>query len=215
MEAGAGRAADVERLWWLRTVAVLLSPGDVFRALRDDSEEAAEARQEPILALVLLAAFSVVLGTTIAGRLLDDPEYDWILVAVWAVVGGAIYALAAYFLVGLLVWVGARLAGSYGGYRHARHVLGFAVAPLALSVIVWPVRIAVYGGDLFRSGGTDDDGGNALFEAVETGFVVWALGLLAFGLRTVNGWSWARALAATALPAAPAALALTRAYGLL
>ena len=39
------------RDWWLRTLLVLQSPRSVFAALRDDSREAAGARQEPIIAI--------------------------------------------------------------------------------------------------------------------------------------------------------------------
>jgi hypothetical protein len=204
-----------ERVWWLRAALVLQSPRAVFAALRDDSDEAAEARQEPILAIVLLAAVSVVLGTTIAGQLFDDPEYDLVLVVVWAIVGGAIYGASAYFGVGALLHGAARLAGSDRRYRLARHLLGYAAAPLALSLVVWPVRTAVYGEDLFRTGGDDRGAGNALFEGVETAFVAWAVALVAVGVRTVYGWSWPRTLAVTAVPAAVPALALARAYDLM
>ena len=215
MVADGERVTGAERAWWLRAVLVLQAPRAVFAALRDDSDEAAEARQEPILAILFLAAVSVVLGTTIAGRLLDDPEYDPLLILVWAIVGGAMYAFAAYFVLGLLVFVGVRLARSHASYRHARHILAFASVPLALSLLVWPVRIAIHGDDVFRSGGADTGGGNAAFEALETTFVVWALALLALGVQTVHGWSWARSIAATALPAAVPALAIARAYGML
>jgi hypothetical protein len=209
----ANGAVVSEREWWRRAVSVLVAPRPVFAALRDDSDEAADARQEPMVVLLFLAGVSVVLGTTIAGRLLDDPEFDALLIAVWAVIGGALYALAAYFVVGVLVFLGAALAGSDGSYRRARHVLAFAAAPLALSIVVWPLRAAVHGGDLFRSGGGDTGTGATVFEALETAFLAWAVALLALGNQTVHGWSWPRALAATALPAAVPALALARAYG--
>lgn len=205
--------AALERAWWLRAVLVLQAPRSVFAALRDDSDVAAEARQEPALAIMLLGGFSVVLGTTMAGRLLDFPQYDPLLVAVWAVIGGAMYAVAAYFLLGALLYVGARIGGSSGSYRRARHLLGFAAAPLALSLLLWPVRLTVFGDDVFRSGGSDDEEGGAVFELLETAFVAWAVALLAVGVRTVHDWSWPRTLAVTALPAAVPALALARAYG--
>ncbi len=201
-----------DRAWWLRAALVLQAPRAVFSALRDDSEEASEARQEPILAIVLLAAVSVVLGTTIAGRLFDDPECDAVLVVVWAIIGGTIYGALAYFGMGALLHAAARVAGSDRRYRLARHLLGYAAAPLALSLLVWPVRAAVYGEDLFRTGGSDRGAGNVLFEAVETGFLVWFVGLVALGVRTVYRWSWPRALAVTAVPAAVPAFALARAY---
>ncbi len=204
-----------ERAWWARAVLVLANPREVFAALRDDSEEAAEARQEPALALTLLAAVSVVLGTTMAGRLLDFPDYDALLIAVWAVVGGAMYGVAAYFVLGALLYAGGRVAGSGASYRRARHLVGFAAAPLALSLLAWPVRLSLFGEDVFRTGGADDGAGGAAFEALDTAFVVWAIALLALGVRTVHSWPWPRALGVAALPAAVPALALGRAYGLL
>jgi hypothetical protein len=205
---------QAERDWWLRALLVLQSPRPVFAALRDDSDEAAHARQEPLLAIVFLAGISLVLSTTIAGRLLDDPEYDDLLIAVWAIVAGGIHGIVAYFVVGAAVYLGASFAGGLGSYRRARHVLGFAGVPLALSLLVWPIRIAVYGDDAFRSGGSDDGTANTVFEALELGFLGWALALLVIGTRTVHGWTWPRALAATVLPTALPALALARAYGL-
>jgi hypothetical protein len=63
-------------------------------------------------------------------------------------------------------------------------VLAFASAPIALSLLaVWPVRLAVYGEDVFRSGGSDHGAGNTAFVAIELAFVAWAVGLLVFGLR--------------------------------
>lgn len=213
MDARAEPAPDAERVWWLRALLVLQSPRPVFAALRDDSDDAAQARQEPLLAIVFLAGIALVLSTTIAGRLLDDPEYDGLLIAVWAIVAGGIHGIVAYFVVGTAVYLGASLAGGVGSYRRARHVLGFAAVPLALSLIVLPVRLAAFGSDGFRSGGSDTGAADSAFEALEVGFLIWTLALLALGTRTVHGWSWPRALAATALPAAIPALALARAYG--
>jgi hypothetical protein len=202
-----------ERDWWLRTLLVLVSPRPVFAALRDDSDDAAAARQEPLAAIVFLAGIGGVLMTTITGQLLDDPEYDALLIAVWAIVAGAIYGIAVYFVVGVLVLLGASFLGGLGSYRRARHLLGFAAVPIAASLLVWPVRLAVYGGDSFRTGGSDTGTGDGIFEALELGCLGWSMALLALGLRTVHGWSWPRTLAAAAVPALAPALALMRAYG--
>jgi hypothetical protein len=204
-----------ERLWWLRALLVLQAPRPVFAALRDDSDDAAEARQEPLVAIVFLAGMAGVLATSIAGRLLDDPAFDGLVVLVWTIVGGGFYGLAAYFLVGALLYFGASLLGSLGSYRRARHLLGFAAVPIALSLVVWPVRLALYGLDSFRSGGSDAGTGGDVFTALDAGFVAWSLVLLGIGVRTVHGWSWPRTLAATALPAALPVLAFARAFGLL
>jgi hypothetical protein len=204
-----------ERLWWLRALLVLQAPRPVFAALRDDSDDAAEARQEPLVAIVFLAGMAGVLATSIAGRLLDDPAFDGLVVLVWTIVGGGFYGLAAYFLVGALLYFGASLLGSLGSYRRARHLLGFAAVPIALSLLVWPVRLALYGSDSFRSGGSDAGTGRDVFTALDAGFVAWSLVLLGIGVRTVHGWSWPRTLAAAALPAALPVLAFARAFGLL
>ena len=180
-----------ERDWWLRALLVLQSPRSVFSALRDDSDEAAEARQEPVLALLFLAGIAGVLATNIAGTLLDDPEYDALVVALWAVVGGGIYGAALYFALGGLAYLGAFWAGGEGSFRRARHVVAYAAVPLVLSLLIWPVRLSVYGRHPLRTpGGSDTGAGNAAFEALEVGLLVWAVALLAIGTRTVHGWSW-------------------------
>ncbi len=201
--------------WWLRALLVLQSPRAVFSAVRDDSDEAAHARQEPLTAILYLAGIAGVLATGASGRLLDNREFDGLLVAVWALFAGGIYALAAYWIGGCAVYVGAALAGSRGSYRRARHVLAFAAAPLALSLVAWPIRLAVHGGDVFRSGGADTGTGDRLFETFELATVAWSLVLLAIGIRAVHEWTWARTLAAVALPTAVPALLFARAYGLI
>jgi Yip1 domain len=183
-----------EKRWWLLTLALLQSPRPVFAALRDDSDAAARARQEPILAIVGLAGIASILWTSVAGRVMDDPAFDGLVVAVWAFIGGAIYGLFAYFAVGAALYGGLRAAGSLGSYRRARHLLAFACAPLALSLVLWPVRLAVYGGDVFRTGGSDHGAGNAAFVVLELGFVAWAVALLLVGTRTLHAWTWPRTL---------------------
>jgi hypothetical protein len=155
----------------------------VLAGLRDDSEAAARARSEAVLALVLLAGISSVLWTSVAGRILDDVTLDWVDVAVWAFLGGGIYAIGVYFIGGLILQWLARAVG-WISYRQARHLLAFASAPIALSLfVVMPVRLAVYGEDVFRSGGSDRGAGAAAFAAVELVFAAWSLALLLLGLR--------------------------------
>jgi hypothetical protein len=207
VNTAAEPAPSQQRAWWLRTLALFQSPKAVFAAMRDDSPEAASARQEPITAIVFLAGMAGVLSTTIAGRLLDDPTFDRLSVAVWAFLGGAIYGLLVYWLGGALLYGSGSLLGGRWSYRQARHVLAFAAAPLVLSLaLVWPVRLAVYGGDVFRSDGADTGTGDAIFEALALGFAGWALALLVIAVRAVHGWPLTRAVAAVALAATPAAL---------
>jgi hypothetical protein len=89
-------------------------------------------------------------------------------------------------------------------------VLALASAPLALALVTfWPVRLAVYGSDLFRTGGDDYGRGDAIFGGIFLGFVAWSLLLLLIGVRTVHGWTWPRSAATVALAAAfPVLIAL-------
>jgi hypothetical protein len=50
------------------------------------------------------------------------------------------------------------------------------------------VRLALYGEDNFKSGGSDSGTGGAVFEGIETAVVVWCFALLVLGIRTANGW---------------------------
>jgi hypothetical protein len=174
-----------ERLWLQRAVLVLVRPREVLADLRDDSDTAARARSEAVLALVLLAGIAGVLWTPVAGTVLNDVQLDWLDVVVWAFLGGGLYGAAGYFLGGLVLYALTRAVGGVT-YRQARHLLAFASAPLALSLVaVWPVRLAVYGEDLFRGGGSDHGAGNAIFVALGVASVAWSLGLLAVGLRAL------------------------------
>jgi hypothetical protein len=193
---------DPDREWWLRVPAVLLSPRAVFTALRNEEQEDVEARAEPVLALTLLAGLAAALLSPTARTLFDDPLYDGLVVAIWAVFGAAFVAFTGYFVVGGAIYLGARGLGSEGTFRRARHVLGFAVAPLALSALVlWPLGFVVFGNDLFRRGGSDDGTAGALFYAAALGFAVWSAALLLVGVRAVHGWTWWRSLGALGLVA--------------
>jgi hypothetical protein len=197
------------RDWWLRTLLVLQRPRPVFAALRDDSKEAAGDRSEQVLLVVLLAGIAGVLTTGTAAHLNDDGSYSPILIAIWAFFAGSVYGLFGYFLFGAVLHGGVKALGSQGSYRRSRHVLAFALVPVALSLIAWPVKLALYGGDWFRAGGGDTGGGGLAFDLIQLAFLVWAVVLLVVGVRAVHGWTWARAAAACAIAlVAPVALAL-------
>src|SRR5438034_6431221 len=199
-------STNSDRAWFLRALLVLQSPRSVFAALRDDSDDAAGARQDVAGALVWLAGISGILATTVASTLLDDGEIDGALAAVWAFLAGGLYGFFLYYVLGKVSHVSLRKLGSRGSFRRARHVIAFAAAPIALALLVyWPVRIAAYGGDLFRTGGADGHGGGAATAWIFYGFVVWALVLFVIGVRTVHGWTWARSVAGVAFTAAIAA----------
>ncbi len=189
--------------WWLRAPAVLVAPRAVFSSLRDESGEDAEARQEPIMTLAALAGISVVLVTPTFRRMLNDSAASLGLIPVLAFISGTLFAAATYWLGGGLLYGAGRRLGSLGTYRRARQVLALASAPLALSLLTfWPVRLAVYGQDLFRTGGDDYGRGDAVFGGVYLGFVAWSVLLLLVGVRAVHGWTWGRTAAAVALAAA-------------
>jgi hypothetical protein len=154
------------REWWLRAALVLQSPRAVFVALRDDTDEAAADRAEPVLLIVLLAGTAAALASD------ASTGYDGLLLAVWAFLAGGITGAAAYWLLGAVLYWAARGLGSLGTYRRARHVFAFASVPLAISLVLSPAA------------------------------------LLLIGVRSVHGWTWARAAAAAAAPVAVLSLLL-------
>lgn len=182
-----------DRAWWLRVPAVFLSPRSVFFALREEDPDDVGARGEPILLLVWLAGVAVVLASPTASTILDDADYDAVLLAVWAFVAGGIYGAVGYFLLGFALFFGARLFGTLGDFRRERQIVAFAAAPLALSVLLLlPLRLALYGGDTFHAGGADEGAGKTLLIVAQLAFVAWSVGLLLVGIRVVHGWSWLR-----------------------
>lgn len=188
-----------QRAWWARAALVLVQPVAVFEELRDDSDEAADARQEPALAIVILAGIAGVLSTSFAGTLGDQQELDALDLALWAFVGGALEGVALYFLLGLIVYVGGAAAQSAWTYRHARHTLAYSVAPLAASLPIWAIALSADRG--------------AVFDAVRAVVIGWCAALLVVGVRTLHAWTWQRTLAGTALPLLVPALVLLRAHG--
>ena len=210
--AESARTSVLGRSWWLRAPAVLVAPRAVFVSLRDESEDAVEARQEPLLAIAGLAGISAVLATPVARQLLNDASFSESLIPVWAFLGGMLYAVAVYWLGGGLLYGAARRFGGLGSYRRTRSLIALSGAPLALALFtVWPVRIAIYGQDLFRTGGTDWGPGDRTFGGLTYFAFAWSAVLLVIGVRSVHGWSWGRSLATVALAAAlPALIVLAR-----
>ena len=188
-----------ERAWWLRVPGVLVGPRPVFFALREDDPDDVAARAEPLLLVIWMAGAAAVLATPTAGALLDSRDYDAALVAIWAFVAGGLYGAVGYVLLGLALLFGLRLLGSLGDFRRARQLVGFALVPMALALVVLlPARLALYGGDAFREGGADEGTGERVLLALQLGFALWSLVLLVVGVRVVHGWSWARSCAAIA-----------------
>ena len=187
------------RAWWLRVPAVLLSPRPVFFALREDDDDDVAARSEPLLLVIWMAGIAAVLATPTAADILDQPEYDTILLAIWAFIAGGLYGFVGYFVIGLALLFGVRLLGSLGDFRRARQTVGFALVPLAASLLLLlPLRLALYGGDTFRAGGADEGTGENALLVLQLAFAAWSLVLLVIGVRVVHGWSWPRTLGAVA-----------------
>jgi len=178
----------------------------VFVALREDTPEAASNRAEPVLLIVLLAGIAFVLSTRTAAHLMDDHDYDALLVAVWTFLAGCLYGGVVYWFFGAVLHGAVRQLGSHGSYRRTRHLLAFAAVPIALSLVLWPVKLALYGGDLFHRGGADSGTGGEVFGWLGLVFLAWSVGLLVLGVRAVHGWTWARAASAAAVPVALAAV---------
>ena len=196
------------RDWWLRTLLVLQRPRPVFVALRADSRDEAAERSEQVLLVIWLAGIAVLLVD--AADYFDESARDWLDLAIWAFLAGGIYAFLGYFILGALLYVSVKAFGSQGTYRRSRHVLAFAAAPIALSLVLWPVKLALYGGDWFRTGGRDTGAGGLVFDLLFFGFLLWAAALLVIGVRAVHGWTLARAGAACSV-----AIAASIAIGLL
>jgi hypothetical protein len=200
----------IERNWWLRAPAVLVAPRAVFTSLRDDSDEAVDARQDAIAIIAGLAGAAAVLATPTSRHLLNDGNVSNILIPVWTFLAGSIYALFVWWAGGGLLHLASRRLGSEGSWRRSRHLLGLSLTPLALAAVTfWPIRILVYGQDLFRTGGDDYGRGDAVFGGIYVGVLAWCVMLLLIGVRAVHGWGWGRAAGAVALAAAlPVALSL-------
>ena len=197
--AGPRDELSPDRAWWLRVPAVMLSPRPVFFALREDDPDDVVARSEPVLLLVWLAGAASVLASPTAGGLLDNPDYDVAVFAVWTFIAGGIYGAVGYFVLGFGLYFGALLLGSEGSFRRERQIVAFAAVPLALSfLLLLPVRLALYGGDTFREGGADEGAGETALLALQLGFAAWAGALLVVGVQVVHGWTWPRSVAAVA-----------------
>jgi len=148
--AEAQRSASLERDWWLRLALVLQSPATVFAWIRDDSDDAASARQEPITAVSFVAGVAIFLSTRTAGRLFDEIEFDTLLILVECVIAGLLVAIQNFWILGGAVYLGGLAADSAATYRQARHVVALATAPFVLSLVaVWPVRLAIFAAVVF------------------------------------------------------------------
>jgi hypothetical protein len=190
---------SLEREWWRRTLAVVARPRSVFAALRADGEDDVEARQEPVLAIILLAGIGCILATPAWAEIMDDPERDALVVAVITFIGGGLYGTAFYWIAGVALGISLRGLGGEGDNRRARHLLAFAAVPLVLLIVVTLVELGFYGEDVFRTAGPDEGAGGDVFDVVRGALVAWALVLLFVGIRVVERFPWPRVAGALGL----------------
>jgi hypothetical protein len=198
--SGSDAAQARVRRWWRLVPRVLTRPVEVFVALREDDEVDVDARSEPILAIVIVAGMAGILLTPAWGTLLDEESLDWLVLAVVTFIGGLLYGAAGYFLLGFVVWLGARGVGVDTRPRKTRQVVGFAALPLAISIVITlPAIVLAFGTDWFRTGGSDDGTGRVVVVSAGLVFALWSLVLLALGLRTTFELPWRGVVGALAL----------------
>ena len=190
---------ETQALWWRRTLAVPTRPQAAFGALRDGDRDDLEARQEPLLAVIILAGMGGITATPTWATLMDDSQVDGLLAVVLTFVAGGLYGVAGYWLLGGVVALALRSLGGDGDFRRARHLVGFAAVPLVLALPVTVVEALVYGADAFRTGGADEEGAGAVFDVLRGLTAVWALALLAVGIRRVERFPWLRVAGAFGL----------------
>jgi hypothetical protein len=187
----------LEREWWARLPRLFYAPAGVFAELRDESREAADARQEPLVAVVFLAGIAMFLSLAALQQPFERyRELSGLTLTVESIIGGALVGLSNFWLGGALVYLGARGLGATTGFRLARHITGLATVPfVVLLVLAWPVRLGLYGFDLFRVGGSDSGAGSDVFVVLDALALAWTMVLVVIGIRQTQRWSWGRSVA--------------------
>jgi Yip1 domain len=207
----------IERAWWSRLPRILVAPSEVFAELRDESREAADARQEPLVAVALLAGVAMFVGLVALEPPYKSTDYDFSTfnLVLESILGGALVALSNFWLAGALVYLGTRGLGALSGYRLARHIAGLATTPFVLLLVSSvPVRLALYGTDLFKAEGRDAGTGGDVFIAIDALVLVWTLALVLIAIRATQRWTWGRAAGALGIAALFAILFGTLAFAL-
>ena len=190
---------DSQREWWRRALAVFVRPNVVFASLRSVDEAAPEARQETVLAIILLAGIGGILITPAWDTIMDNYERDALVTAVITFIGGGLYGAALYWIAGTALALVLRGLGSVAPSVRARHVLAFACVPLVLLIGLALVEAGLYGEDAFRTGGDDEGTPAAVFAILQALVIAWSVGLLVLGVHLVERFSWPRVAASIAL----------------
>jgi hypothetical protein len=185
-----------ESAWWLRALLVPQAPVPVFTALRADSREAAEDRQEPLSLAAYLNGLALTVLSPTAASFADDPVRRGIAIPAWLFIAGLFVAVINFWVGGGALYLALNLLGGKSSYRQARHLLALAGIPIVFSLVLLPVRLALYGDDIFRTGGADGGSARWIFTALALAFAAWSVGLLLVGIRTLERWSWSRSAAA-------------------
>ena len=90
--------------------------------------------------------------------------------------------------------------GEAGRYRNARHLVAFASVPLILSLlVVWPLRLAAFGGDVFRDRRLGQRRALDRARRRRRGAPRLGGGARALGIRVVRQWGWRRTIGAYVL----------------
>jgi len=207
----------IERAWWARLPRVLYAPTEVFAELRDESREASDARQEALVAIAFLAGIAIFVGSVA----IDPPYNRYYLdlsafnLTFEAILGGAVVGILNFWVFGAILYLGSRGLGALSGYRMARHIAGLATAPFVLVLLLaLPVRVGLYGTNLFHDQGSDNGVGGHVFIAVDAIALLWSLHLALVGIRVTQRWSWSRSTAALGVTALFAILLGTFAFAL-
>src|SRR2546423_3792596 len=179
---------DEARAWWQRILLARRARRAVFAELRHDTREAADDRQDAIAAVAYFVGVALTLITSQASSFADDPARAGIVIPVWLFIAGLLVGLVNYWLAGGVLYLALSWLGARGSFRQARHLLALAAVPLALSLVLLPVRLALYGGDIFRTGGADSRSGAHGFTGLEAGVGLLGVIFLAIGIRVVTGW---------------------------
>lgn len=206
----------LERECWARLPRLLVAPTPVLAELRDESTEAADARQEPLVAVLFVAGIAMFLSLVALeppyGRFDSLSGFSLVLETI---LGGALVGLSNFWLGGALVYLGTRGLGATSGYRLGRHIAGLATAPFILALVfVWPVRLALNGADLFRSSRGDRGIAGDVFRGIDVLLLAWTLLLVLIGIRESQRWPWGRTAAGFGVAALFAILVGTLVYAL-
>src|SRR5262249_56428187 len=126
------------RAWGQRVLLVPQAPRAVFAELRDDSREAAEARQDAIAAVAFFVGVALTLLSSQAGSFADDPARAGIVIPVWLFIAGLFVGVVNYWLAGGALYLALDLLGSRGSYRQARHLLALPAGPPAPAPLLPP-----------------------------------------------------------------------------